>query len=127
MICHRKDKEKYLREQSEAILERAGHFGDKLYLEFGGKLICDYHAARVLPGFDPDAKITRLAFCQIAAKAKNLTAQPASNPFKDTTDTAVLALNNVGVINGMSADTFAPNDLLTRAQISKIIWTLRKG
>ena len=54
------DSEKYLREQSEAILERAGHFGDKLYLEFGGKLICDYHAARVLPGFDPDAKIKLL-------------------------------------------------------------------
>ena len=46
------DSEKYLREQSEAILERASHFGDKLYLEFGGKLICDFHAARVLPGFD---------------------------------------------------------------------------
>ncbi|MBQ7566146.1 MAG: S-layer homology domain-containing protein, partial [Oscillospiraceae bacterium] len=72
-----------------------------------------------------DAKITRLEFCQIAAKAKGLTEQPATNPFKDTTDTAVLALNKVGVINGMSADTFAPNDLLTRAQISKIIWTLR--
>ena len=54
------DSEKYLREQSEAILERAGHFGDKLYLEFGGKLICDFHAARVLPGFDPDAKIKLL-------------------------------------------------------------------
>ena len=54
------DSEKYLREQSEAILERAGKFGDKLYLEFGGKLICDYHAARVLPGFDPDAKIKLL-------------------------------------------------------------------
>ena len=54
------DSEKYLREQSEAILERASHFGDKLYLEFGGKLICDFHAARVLPGFDPDAKIKLL-------------------------------------------------------------------
>ena len=54
------DSEKYLNEQSEAILERASHFGDKLYLEFGGKLICDYHAARVLPGFDPDAKIKLL-------------------------------------------------------------------
>jgi len=54
------DSEKYLREQSESILERAGKFGDKLYLEFGGKLICDYHAARVLPGFDPDAKIKLL-------------------------------------------------------------------
>lgn len=54
------DSDKYLREQSEAILERAAKFGDKLYLEFGGKLICDFHAARVLPGFDPDAKIKLL-------------------------------------------------------------------
>ncbi len=54
------DSEKYLAEQSAAILERAGKFGDKLYLEFGGKLICDFHAARVLPGFDPDAKIKLL-------------------------------------------------------------------
>ncbi|MBQ7696647.1 MAG: DUF1846 domain-containing protein [Lentisphaeria bacterium] len=54
------DSEKYLKEQSEAILARAGRFDGKLYLEFGGKLICDYHAARVLPGFDPDAKIKLL-------------------------------------------------------------------
>ena len=54
------DSEKYLAEQSAAILERAGKFGDKLYIEFGGKLICDFHAARVLPGFDPDAKIKLL-------------------------------------------------------------------
>ena len=54
------DNEKYLREQSEAILERASKFGDKLYLEFGGKLIGDFHAARVLPGFDPDSKIKLL-------------------------------------------------------------------
>ena len=54
------DSEKYLAEQSAAILKRAEKFGDKLYLEFGGKLICDFHAARVLPGFDPDAKIKLL-------------------------------------------------------------------
>ena len=54
------DSEKYLAEQSAAILDRASKFGDKLYLEFGGKLICDFHAARVLPGFDPDAKIKLL-------------------------------------------------------------------
>ena len=68
-----------------------------------------------------DASISRLSFCQIAAKAKELTEQPASNPFKDTSDTAVLALVNAGVINGMSADTFAPDNTLTRAQIAKII------
>ena len=54
------DSEKYLKEQSEAIIARAGKFDGKLYLEFGGKLICDFHAARVLPGFDPDAKIKLL-------------------------------------------------------------------
>ena len=54
------DSDKYLKEQSAAILERAAKFDGKLYLEFGGKLICDYHAARVLPGFDPDAKIKLL-------------------------------------------------------------------
>ncbi|HOX09192.1 MAG TPA: DUF1846 domain-containing protein [Candidatus Omnitrophota bacterium] len=51
------DNEKYLREQSDAILERVGRFGNKLYLEFGGKLLYDYHASRVLPGFDPNVKM----------------------------------------------------------------------
>ena len=75
---------------------------------------------------DLDGKITRLRLCMIAAKAKNLTEQPATNPFTDTNNTNVLALNKAGVINGMTATTFEPEGLLTRAQISKIIWTLRK-
>jgi len=54
------DNEKYLREQSAAILERVSRFGGKLYLEFGGKLIFDYHASRVLPGFDPNVKMRLL-------------------------------------------------------------------
>ena len=54
------DSEKYLEEQAAAIMERAGKFDDKLYLEFGGKLMGDHHAARVLPGFDPDTKIKLL-------------------------------------------------------------------
>lgn len=54
------DDEKYLKEQSDAILERVAKFNDKLYLEFGGKLIFDYHAARVLPGFDPNVKMRLL-------------------------------------------------------------------
>jgi uncharacterized protein (UPF0371 family) len=52
------DNEKYLQEQTAAIQERVGHFNNKLYLEFGGKLIYDYHAARVLPGFDPQRQDT---------------------------------------------------------------------
>ena len=75
---------------------------------------------------DLNGAISRLQFCRIAAKAKNLTAQPASNPFKDCADKDVLALVNAGIINGMSADTFAPDSTLTRAQISKIISGLIK-
>lgn len=54
------DNEKYLKMQSEHIKERINQFGDKLYLEFGGKLFDDYHAARVLPGFEPDSKLRML-------------------------------------------------------------------
>lgn len=54
------DNEKYLQVQSEHIKERIKHFGDKLYLEFGGKLLDDYHASRVLPGFLPDSKVRML-------------------------------------------------------------------
>jgi len=54
------DVQKYLHEQTEEILKRVQRFNNKLYLEFGGKLIFDYHAARVLPGFDPNIKIKLL-------------------------------------------------------------------
>jgi uncharacterized protein (UPF0371 family) len=54
------DNEKYLAEQTEAILRRMARFDNKLYLEFGGKLLFDYHAARVLPGFDPNVKMRLL-------------------------------------------------------------------
>lgn len=54
------DNDKYLELQSREILDRVSHFGDKLYLEFGGKLFDDFHASRVLPGFLPDAKLKML-------------------------------------------------------------------
>jgi len=54
------DNEKYLQEQTASILERVSRFNDKLYLEFGGKILYDYHAARVLPGFDPNVKMRLL-------------------------------------------------------------------
>ncbi len=54
------DNEKYIREQTSEIFERVDRFGDKLYLEFGGKLLYDYHASRVLPGYDPNAKMRLL-------------------------------------------------------------------
>ena len=55
------DNEKYLTLQAEQIRRRRAQFGDKLYLEFGGKLFDDYHAARVLPGFQPDSKLRMLS------------------------------------------------------------------
>ena len=54
------DNDKYLKMQSENIRERIDRFGGKLYLEFGGKLFDDYHASRVLPGFQPDSKVRML-------------------------------------------------------------------
>jgi len=54
------DNERYLSEQTSAIIERVRRFDNKLYLEFGGKLLFDYHAARVLPGFDPNVKMRLL-------------------------------------------------------------------
>ena len=54
------DNNKYLTIQRKNILDRISKFGDKLYLEFGGKLFDDYHASRVLPGFEPDSKLQML-------------------------------------------------------------------
>ncbi|MBP9650129.1 MAG: DUF1846 family protein, partial [Syntrophaceae bacterium] len=51
------DNEKYITEQTAEILQRVERFNNKLYLEFGGKLLYDYHAARVLPGYDPNVKM----------------------------------------------------------------------
>ena len=54
------DNEKYVKLQSQKIRDRISQFGGKLYLEFGGKLFDDYHASRVLPGFQPDSKVKML-------------------------------------------------------------------
>jgi len=69
--------EKYLKLQSEKILERIGMFENKLYLEFGGKLFDDHHAARVLPGYMPDAKVELLK--TLADKAEIIIAINASD------------------------------------------------
>ena len=59
-MIHGFDNNKYLRIQSEHIKERIAQFGNKLYLELGGKLFDDHHASRVLPGFQPDSKLKML-------------------------------------------------------------------
>ncbi len=60
MVSFGFDNDKYLHLQSQHIKERIAQFGGKLYLEFGGKLFDDYHASRVLPGFEPDSKLKML-------------------------------------------------------------------
>ncbi len=62
------DNDAYLTRQAEGLMERAASFGNKLYLEFGGKLMFDYHAARVLPGYDPNVKLRLLR--QLGEKAE---------------------------------------------------------
>ena len=62
------DNQKYLKMQSEHIMERIAKFDNKLYLEFGGKLFDDFHASRVLPGFAPDSKFQMLM--QLAPQAE---------------------------------------------------------
>lgn len=71
------DNNKYLQLQSEHIRERINQFGDKLYLEFGGKLFDDYHASRVLPGFAPDSKLSMLM--QLADQAEIIIAINAAD------------------------------------------------
>ena len=75
------DNDKYVRMQSEKIRERIDFFGGKLYLEFGGKLFDDYHASRVLPGFQPDSsspRTTSSATSAAATSASPMTRTPSA-------------------------------------------------
>ena len=75
------DKDKYIEMQSKRIRERIDQFGGKLYLEFGGKLFDDYHASRVLPGFEPDLKARMLS--SLAKDAEVLVALNANDIEQD--------------------------------------------
>ena len=92
--------EKYLTMQSEHIRERISQFGGKLYLEFGGKLFDDYHASRVLPGFEPDSKLRMLlqlsdqAEIVIAISAKDIMKNKIRGDLGITYDTDVMRLIN---------------------------------
>ncbi len=104
------DNNKYLAMQSEHIRERIGSFGNKLYLEFGGKLFDDYHASRVLPGFEPDSKLKMLlqlkeqAEVVIAISAGALETNKMRRDIGITYDMEVLrladAFKNVGLMVG---------------------------
>lgn len=92
------DNDKYLKMQSENILKRIKKFGNKLYLEFGGKLFDDYHASRVLPGFLPDSKLHMLlelkeqAEIVVVISAEDIEVNKIRGDFGITYDTDVLRL-----------------------------------
>ncbi len=92
------DNDKYLKLQSAHILERIGQFDNKLYLEFGGKLFDDYHASRVLPGFQPDSKLHMLlelkeqAEIVVVISAEDIEGNKIRSDFGITYDTDVLRL-----------------------------------
>ena len=92
------DNEKYILMQSEHIKERISHFGDKLYLEIGGKLFDDYHASRVLPGFKPDSKLQMLlqlkdqAEVVVAINAEDIEANKIRADYGITYDEDVIRL-----------------------------------
>ena len=94
------DNNKYLKIQSEHIKERISQFGDKLYLEFGGKLFDDNHASRVLPGFKPDSKLDMLkqlkdeAEIIIVISAKDIEKNKVRGDLGITYDEDVLRLRN---------------------------------
>ncbi len=97
---HGFDNEKYLKIQSEHIKERISKFGDKLYLEFGGKLFDDFHASRVLPGFEPDSKLKMLMQLRddpeivIAISARDIEKNKVRADLGITYDDDVLRLRN---------------------------------
>jgi len=101
------DSEKYLKLQSEKILERIAMFENKLYLEFGGKLFDDYHAARVLPGYMPDAKVELLknlankAEIIIAINAYDIASNKAIGDTGISYDDDVLRLIDEFRLNGL--------------------------
>lgn len=101
------DNNKYLNIQRKNILDRISKFGDKLYLEFGGKLFDDYHASRVLPGFEPDSKLQMLlgikdkAEIIIVVNAKDINSNKVRGDIGITYQEEVFRLidtyNNVGL------------------------------
>ena len=105
------DNEKYLRIQSQHIKERIASFGDKLYMEFGGKLFDDFHASRVLPGFEPDSKLKMLmqmkddAEIIIVISAVDIEKNKVRSDLGITYDVDVLRLRDEFIARGLSVNS----------------------
>ena len=105
------DHEKYLKIQPEHIKERIASFGDKPYMEFGGKLFDDYHASRVLPGFQPDSKLQMLMQLKdeleivIVISAVDIEKNKIRNDLGITYDVDVLRLRDEFLARGLSVNS----------------------
>ena len=105
------DNEKYLKIQSEQIKKRIATFGDKLYMEFGGKLFDDLHASRVLPGFQPDSKLQMLmqlkddAEIVIVISAVDIEKNKVRSDLGITYDMDVLRLRDEFLDRGLSVNS----------------------
>ncbi len=126
------DNAKYLKIQSEHIKERIGQFGDKLYLEFGGKLFDDYHASRVLPGFAPDSKLQMLmqlsdmAEIVIVISARDIEKNKVRGDLGITYDDDVLRLIGEFEKKGLYVGSVAITQFSRREQCSVIPRAVRK-
>ncbi|MGM9946964.1 DUF1846 domain-containing protein [Floccifex sp.] len=121
------DNQKYLEMQSKRIKERISQFGDKLYLEFGGKLFDDYHASRVLPGFAPDSKLQMLlqikedAEIVFAINASHINSNKIRQDLNISYQEDVIRLINeftrIGLyVSSVVITQYAPSKLITQFQ-----------
>ena len=126
------DNSKYLAMQSDHIRERISQFGDKLYLEFGGKLFDDYHASRVLPGFEPDSKLRMLmqladqAEIVIVINASDITKNKVRYDLGITYDLDVLRLIKVFTDRGLYVGSVVITQYLDLPAISQFKAKLEK-
>ena len=122
------DNDKYLKLQSENILKRVNKFGDKLYIEFGGKLFDDYHASRVLPGFLPDSKLRMLLTLKdkvevvIAINAKDILKNKMRGDLNINYETEVLRLIDAFRSSGL----FVGSVCITQYQVAPQVASFKK-
>ena len=122
------DNEKYLELQSKNILDRVSKFGNKLYIEFGGKLFDDYHASRVLPGFLPDSKLRMLLTLKdkvevvIAINAKDILKNKMRGDLNINYETEVLRLIDAFRASGL----FVGSVCITQYQAAPQVASFKK-
>lgn len=130
MKKHAFNNQKYLSIQRKAILERISKFGDKLYLEFGGKLFDDYHASRVLPGFESDSKLQMLlgikdkAEIVIVVNASDISSNKVRNDilitYQEEVERLIDTYREVGLFVGSVVISFYESNLVVDNFISKL-------